>query len=613
MHRTSPRRAVRAVATLAAASAVAFAAPVVVGAPVLAPAAASQTPLTALELRGELAATDSEIQPSYLGPGATRLFVDGQDGQSVRADVGVVTGAPELVLIGAHGWRTPWGTTEEWSLTLPRDTAPGTYRTTRAGDASTGALPFDLYGAGRGCNQLPGELTVHEAEWAADGRPIRLALDFSVHCERSDAPATVGSLRWASTVPFARAVDDYASPVPSTYDAVQVGQSAQIRVHLTGKTPDPVTFGSASLLHTALSRREWALTEDGCAGVTVAFGAGCDIVVTLTPIERGTKRVGLLVPDGTSQPMPIMLAKEATAQPGRPMYFSATGLLGRIATSWGGPVSSPQPITSYVVEVADQSVPGGWRQVARTVGADGQGYVLGDLRPGATATYSARAVYADGTFGPRSATSTATVARRELDSLGYGLEVQALDPPGPAITVDGGTRSASQITFSPSGRYVAYVERFGPIGPITVRDLYGQQPSGAVTGAPDGIAYVDAAYADDRTLVVTRAPTDAPDQRSLALVRQGTGALTTESQTVIANSDGLTDPAVAEPGPRPVIVAAAMDGSGLVRITSDGVRTPLSGTVGGHDPAVSRQGRIAFVVRRADGADELRIRATDGT
>jgi hypothetical protein len=53
---------------------------------------------------------------------------------------------------------------------------------------------MDIYGAGRGCNQLTGRFEVLEYVVSSDGKVEHLAVDFEQHCE-GGSPALFGSVR----------------------------------------------------------------------------------------------------------------------------------------------------------------------------------------------------------------------------------------------------------------------------------------------------------------------------------------------------------------------------------------------------------------------------------
>jgi hypothetical protein len=57
-----------------------------------------------------------------------------------------------------------------------------------------------VFGEGRGCQDVRGLFTVHEAELGTDGEVLRFAADFEQHCE-GDQPALYGTVRFRSSLP----------------------------------------------------------------------------------------------------------------------------------------------------------------------------------------------------------------------------------------------------------------------------------------------------------------------------------------------------------------------------------------------------------------------------
>jgi hypothetical protein len=93
--------------------------------------------------------------------------------------------------------------TFSFAAPLGKELAPGTY---------WGARHFGLrfidpdrpgmrvFGEGRGCQDVRGLFTVHEAELGTDGEVLRFAADFEQHCE-GDQPALYGTVRFRSSLP----------------------------------------------------------------------------------------------------------------------------------------------------------------------------------------------------------------------------------------------------------------------------------------------------------------------------------------------------------------------------------------------------------------------------
>ena len=79
---------------------------------------------------------------------------------------------------------------------------PGTFTGARR-FASATEPGLDFGGDGRGCNQVFGQFTVHEATYDPnDGSVLSFSVDFEQHCEQASAPVLYGELRYNSTRAF---------------------------------------------------------------------------------------------------------------------------------------------------------------------------------------------------------------------------------------------------------------------------------------------------------------------------------------------------------------------------------------------------------------------------
>ena len=131
-----------------------------------------------------------------------------------------------------------------WSLDIaPADgdilQAGRTYTgATRASFAQPGEPGLDLYGTGRGCNQLTGTFTVNEIVADGLGDVLALNVTFEQHCE-GRRPAAYGSLAWHSTMP------------PQTLPPTVPGPSSiALKV-----TPRKVAYGKTVVLRARLTAR----------------------------------------------------------------------------------------------------------------------------------------------------------------------------------------------------------------------------------------------------------------------------------------------------------------------------------------------------------------------
>ncbi|MEU0037968.1 hypothetical protein [Streptomyces sp. NPDC006333] len=74
---------------------------------------------------------------------------------------------------------------------------PGVYRNAERAAFRTGRSPgLDVSGDGRGCNEVYGQFSVNQIETDADGAITLLDATYTQHCERADAPALKGVVKY---------------------------------------------------------------------------------------------------------------------------------------------------------------------------------------------------------------------------------------------------------------------------------------------------------------------------------------------------------------------------------------------------------------------------------
>jgi hypothetical protein len=147
---------------------------------------------------------------------------------------------------------------------LPGTTFTGATRYPFNSDAEPG---LDISGNGRGCNQLFGEFTVHEAAYDEGGDLEKFSVTFEQHCESPTAPALFGSIAWHA--------DNPANPIPlgsklalsSDKASYVTGQTAKVTATLTSASANRTVSifatpygGSKTLLKTATVDAQGKLT-----------------------------------------------------------------------------------------------------------------------------------------------------------------------------------------------------------------------------------------------------------------------------------------------------------------------------------------------------------------
>ena len=97
----------------------------------------------------------------------------------------------------ANGWATDY-----WTVVLEAPAGKklhaGTYTNVQRAPFNTGkAAGLDVYGEGRGCNEVYGSFTIKKiVTHDLDDRIRTLDVTFEQHCERANAPALRGEAKW---------------------------------------------------------------------------------------------------------------------------------------------------------------------------------------------------------------------------------------------------------------------------------------------------------------------------------------------------------------------------------------------------------------------------------
>jgi hypothetical protein len=139
----------------------------------------------------------------YIGGGRTRTFV-------VPADSITATGSQSLgISVNVNEGTSGSFNGEYWSIKLAPaiggSLTVGAYEGA-AREPFRGSSPgLEMYGTGRGCNQLSGRFSILEIAFAVDGTLEKLAANFRQQCE-TFMPALVGEIRINSAIPLTNAV-----------------------------------------------------------------------------------------------------------------------------------------------------------------------------------------------------------------------------------------------------------------------------------------------------------------------------------------------------------------------------------------------------------------------
>ena len=227
-----------------------------------------------------------------------------------------------VTLVDPHGSGTiavrARNATNDWSINFGAPTGTTIAHDTAYEEAARypfrfGAAGVEMYGNGRGCNQLLGRFAVLELVRDSSGAIFRLAIDFEQRCEIS-GPPLYGEVRINSTVPFT--VDKPAgttTPGPFALNATSIvgggwtvtsnlisvyGINAAAPISITGGqySIDGGAYTSAPGFVTNASRVRVALVSSSVPGAvnraTLSVG-GRSATLQATTFQAGTRFTGL--------------------------------------------------------------------------------------------------------------------------------------------------------------------------------------------------------------------------------------------------------------------------------------------------------------------------------
>jgi len=205
-------------------------------------------------------------QGDYIGQGRQWLY-NAANAQFTVARNDASTGAGVRVTVaGDTNWALEFDADGRRPLTV------GTYARGVRYFANNLLPGLDVYGDGRGCNQLSGRFVVLELQVAGDGSVLRFAADFEQHCERVDQ-ALYGSVRYNSTIatiaPFNGRYPDYRLTIAPSLHGRVIGGALDCRAAADGCTqsfPSPVNAVLTAIPDRGYALRGW--TGD-CAGTRV--------------------------------------------------------------------------------------------------------------------------------------------------------------------------------------------------------------------------------------------------------------------------------------------------------------------------------------------------------
>ena len=205
----------------------------------------------------------------YIGQGATSNYTPA--GATIALGGLYGNGAPTTSGVELHVTTA----TEWWYVNVAPAAggalAVGTYGgAQRAAFRAAGAPGLDVYGDGRGCNQVFGSFTVDSIATDASGTVTELALHFTQNCESATAPPLNGSVKWqvpppATTTALGSSATSVAPGTPVTFTATVASA--------TGNAPQPT--GSVAFADGGAQLGAATVDATGRASLTVSsLGVG---------------------------------------------------------------------------------------------------------------------------------------------------------------------------------------------------------------------------------------------------------------------------------------------------------------------------------------------------
>lgn len=284
-----------------------------------------------------------------------------------------------------------------------------------------------------------GTMHVTSVTKAAAGNVTKLALWYDVVC---DGHHTIGHLRFHSTTPWF-GVDvpwpDFGTGFP--------GQPVTRDVTVTGKGPTGTVLGTAALA--GADAGDFAITNDGCNGATLAVNASCVVTVAFTPpMTKPDHLATLSIPaNAPRNVIEVDLRAAEYLPPPAPAGRIVTGDDGNLLT-WTAPpwTASLPPVTGYRVYRDGDPTPVGETTALSYVAAE---------PAGSTHTYTLTTVGQGTGEGPHGPGLTATVPATAPDP--GPVNVVGLDgsyDDWTATAVIGSAAAPGVVTFTGGGRTV---------------------------------------------------------------------------------------------------------------------------------------------------------------
>ena len=227
-------------------------------------------------------------QGDYVGQGKDYLFTPAV-GDSVA-----IQGDADSVTVSVSG-----DNSDQFTLDLAAPTgsslSDGAYvDAERTAFRAAGHPGIDVYGDGRGCDNVAGQFDVLDIATAGDGTVDRLDLTYVEYCEGDQSAPLFGQV---SINEPAQDPDLIVVPTAVDWPDTFVGVSARIvpvRLINTGATSTTVSSLGAS------GDTSFSIKSDGCSGKALAVGAACVVNVGFAPSSPAGATATLTARDDTT-------------------------------------------------------------------------------------------------------------------------------------------------------------------------------------------------------------------------------------------------------------------------------------------------------------------------
>jgi hypothetical protein len=225
----------------------------------------------------------------YIGQGIERLFLPSLGSVTV-------TGTASYLQVNVSGGTSGDAYTMTFGAPSGKKLKPRTYlRAQRAPFAATGHPGIDIYGDGRGCNEITGRFDVKDIAVNAAGRVTRLWIVYEQHCEGGPA-ALFGEVMYRVQRP---ASPFFPASAHVWFPDAYLGASSPVAAINVVGTSDATGASIDRIELRGTHAADYEIRIDSCTGTPISSGDICQVFVRLTPTVAGPRSATLVVSDAT--------------------------------------------------------------------------------------------------------------------------------------------------------------------------------------------------------------------------------------------------------------------------------------------------------------------------